>query len=70
MSRHDSSHGQDARATRVAPIDPLGPANSSRRWKTSTRSRYVFSETALVFTDECSVAHQDERNSTLHGVCG
>ena len=48
MSRHDKSHGQDVRATGVAPIDPSGPANLSWRQTTSARSRYVFIETALV----------------------
>ncbi len=48
VSLHDKSHGQDARATGVAPIDPLGPANSSWRSMTSARSRYGFIETALM----------------------
>ena len=47
MSRHDKSHGQDARATGVAPIDPSGPANLSWRQTTSALSCYVFIETAL-----------------------
>ncbi len=47
MSRHDTSHGQDARATGVAPIDPSGPASLSWRQTTTACSRYVFIETAL-----------------------
>ena len=46
-SRHDKSHGQDARATGVAPIDPSGPASLSWRQTTTACSRYVFIETAL-----------------------
>ncbi len=41
-------HGQDARATGVAPIDPLGPANSSYRKMTIALSRYSFCETSLI----------------------
>ncbi len=47
MSGHDESHGRDARATGVGPIDSIGPANLSSREMTIARSRYIFDETAL-----------------------